>query len=529
MTVNAKIFLQQLWQAKVEWDEAIADDLLAQWKTIHASLATINGLHVDRWVRYGSDTANCELHGFCDASTTAFAAAVYIRVTSVTGETTSRLLIAKSKVAPIKSLSIPRLELSAAVLLARLLEFVRSSLQLTTIPCFCWTDALVVLAWVTQHPSKWKTFVANRVSEIQSRVPFATWRHVSTEDNPADCASRGILGCHLASHHLWWQGPSWLRRLTIEWPAQREPSSHDTTLEQNPRVTTHIVKPVEKWDLAARYSSWPKLIRVTAYILRFASRTRRIETNVNEASPLALSADECRLARDFWLRRIQEEEFPGEREALLSQKTISSKSALISLNPFIGEDKLIREAGVRSVKHHLRRVVGAHTLTFEEFATLLRNIEACLNSRPLAPLTDSADEYEALTPGHFLIGAALTASPEASVLHLNENRLSRWQVVRQTTERFWKLWQTDYVNTLQQRAKWRKSGKEQIRVGQLVLLQNPLLPPCKWELGRIIQCHAGSDNVVRVVTVKTAPSEFKRPVVKICVLPIDIENAETPA
>ncbi|XP_024877299.1 uncharacterized protein LOC112458094 [Temnothorax curvispinosus] len=318
VTINAKIFLQQLWQAKVEWDEAIADDLFAQWKTTHASLATINGLHVDRWVRYGSDTANCELHGFCDASTTAFAAAVYIRVTSVTGETTSRLLIAKSKVALIKSLSIPRLELSAAVLLAWLLEFVRSSLQLTTIPCFCWTDALVVLAWVTQHPSKWKTFVANRVSEIQSRVPFATWRHVPTEDNPADCASRGILGCHLASHHLWWQGPSWLRRPTIEWPAQREPSSPDTTLEQNPRVTTHIVKPVEKWDLAARYLSWPKLIRITAYILRFASRTRRIKTNVIEASPLALFADECRLARVFWLRRIQEEEFPGEREALLS-------------------------------------------------------------------------------------------------------------------------------------------------------------------------------------------------------------------
>ncbi|XP_071580282.1 uncharacterized protein [Temnothorax nylanderi] len=187
------------------------------------------------------------------------------------------------------------------------------------------------------------------------------------------------------------------------------------------------------------------------------------------------------------------------------------------------------EAGVRSVKHHLRRVVGTHTLTFEEFATLLCNIEACLNSRPLAPLTDSADEYEALTPGHFLIGAALTASPEASVLRLNENRLSRWQVVRQKTERFWKLWQADYVNTLQQRAKWRKPGKERLRIGQLVLLQNPLLPPCKWELGRIIQCHAGSDNVVRVVTVKTATSEYKRPVVKICLLPIDIDNAETPA
>ncbi|XP_071569784.1 uncharacterized protein [Temnothorax nylanderi] len=384
VTINAKIFLQQLWQAKVDWDEAIADKFLVQWDTIHASLATINGLHVDRWVQYGFDTANCEIHGFCDASSTAFAAAVYIRVTSVTGETTSRLLVAKSKVAPIKSLSIPRLELSAAVLLARLLEFVRSALQLTAIPFFCWTDALVVLAWLAQHPSRWKTFVFNRVSEIQSRIPFATWKHVPTEDNPADCASRGILGCHLASHHLWWQGPSWLRLPKTEWPAQHEPSSHDTTLEQNPRITTHLAKPIERWDLMARYSSWPKLIRVTAYILRFISRTRRIDANVSE-----------------------------------------------------------------------------------------------------------------------------------------------W--IRQMTERFWKLWQTDYVNTLQQRAKWQKPGKERIRVGQLVLLQNLLLPPCKWELGRIIQCHAGSDNVVRVVTVKTATSEYKRPVVKICLLPIDIDNAETPA
>ncbi|XP_071629533.1 uncharacterized protein [Temnothorax longispinosus] len=137
------------------------------------------------------------------------------------------------------------------------------------------------------------------------------------------------------------------------------------------------------------------------------------------------------------------------------------------------------EAGVRSVKHHLRRVVGTHTLTFEEFATLL-----------------------------------------------NENRLSRWQVVRQITERFWKLWQTDYVNTLQQRVKWRKAEKEQIKVGRLVLLRNPLLPPCKWELGRIIQCDAGADDIVRVVTIKTATSEYKRPVVKICLLPIDVEDAD---
>ena len=97
---------------------------------------------------------------------------------------------------------------------------------------------------------------------------------------------------------------------------------------------------------------------------------------------------------------------------------------------------------MRSVKHHLRRVVGAHTLTFEEFTTLLCNVEACLNSRPLAPLHDTVEDYEPLTPGHFLIGSALTAIPEPSVLNIKENRLSRWQIVRQLTERFWKICNT---------------------------------------------------------------------------------------
>lgn len=97
------------------------------------------------------------------------------------------------------------------------------------------------------------------------------------------------------------------------------------------------------------------------------------------------------------------------------------------------------EAGVKSVKHHLRRVIGDHTLSFEEFSTLLCQIEACLNSRPIAPLSDSLDDFQALTPGHFLIGSALNLAPEPSLLTLNENRLSRWQLVRQLSERFWHL------------------------------------------------------------------------------------------
>jgi len=181
------------------------------------------------------------------------------------------------------------------------------------------------------------------------------------------------------------------------------------------------------------------------------------------------------------------------------------------------------EAGVKSVKHHLARVLGNNTLSFEELTTLLCQIEACLNSRPIAPLSDSYDDYQYLTPEHFLIGASITITPEPSILDLKESRLSRWQMVRQIAERFWKLWSNDYVNMLQQRNKWRRL-KSAVTAGKLVLLRNPLLPPCKWELGRITRLHPGPDGLPRVVTVKTAISEYVRPIGKLCLLSVDSPN-----
>jgi len=148
----------------------------------------------------------------------------------------------------------------------------------------------------------------------------------------------------------------------------------------------------------------------------------------------------------------------------------------------------IWEAGVRSVKHHLRRVLGDKTLTFEKFSTVLCQVEACLNSRPLAPLSDYLDDYQFLTPGHFLIGATITAPPEPSILNLTEDRLSRWQLVRHITERFWSLWSTDYINTLQQRNKWRKV-EPSIGVGRLYygILTYPLASGSSVALSERIQ------------------------------------------
>lgn len=185
------------------------------------------------------------------------------------------------------------------------------------------------------------------------------------------------------------------------------------------------------------------------------------------------------------------------------------------------------EAAVRSTKHHLFRCIGAHTLTSEEMATLLCRIEACLNSRPLGAVSDVLDDYAALTPGHVLIGAPIISNPEPSVLDLQENRLSRWQLVQRLSEGFWKSWSRDYLHTLQQRPKWRVV-QQLAKRGQIVLLRNPNAPPAHCALGRISECHPGKDGLTRVVTVKTKLSEFKRPLEKLCFLPIDI-NTESQA
>lgn len=181
----------------------------------------------------------------------------------------------------------------------------------------------------------------------------------------------------------------------------------------------------------------------------------------------------------------------------------------------------IWEAGVKSVKYHLRRIVGNHKLSAEEFSTLLCQVEACLNSRPIAGFSSNPDDLSYLTAGHFLIGAPLLALPEPSVLDFKENRLTHWKLIRSFIERFWKVWSRDYLHSLQKRYKWRHESVS-IKCGDIVLIKNENLPPAKWELGRILQTHPGKDGLVRVCTVKTAASVFTRSVHKLCLLPVTL-------
>ncbi|XP_029164932.1 uncharacterized protein LOC114945229 [Nylanderia fulva] len=176
------------------------------------------------------------------------------------------------------------------------------------------------------------------------------------------------------------------------------------------------------------------------------------------------------------------------------------------------------EAAVKSTKFHLRRVIGETTLTYEELSTLLTQIEACLNSRPLQALSDDPDDTSALTPGHFLIGAPLLAVPEPSLTGQPASTLSRWRHVQLMRDHFWQRWSAEYVHGLNPRTKWVKAEAAP-HVGDLCLIRSELTPPTRWPLARITILHPGDDGIVRVVSVRTATSEFVRPLVKLVMLP----------
>ncbi|XP_049277052.1 uncharacterized protein LOC125760709 [Anopheles funestus] len=179
------------------------------------------------------------------------------------------------------------------------------------------------------------------------------------------------------------------------------------------------------------------------------------------------------------------------------------------------------EAAVKSMKFHLKRVLGTGQLTYEDLTTLLTEIEACLNSRPITAITEDPYDMEALTPGHFLVGNSLQTVPAIDISEIPTNRLNHWRIVQRHMQHIWQRWHREYLQTLQKRAKWNNNPCT-IVPGRLVVLQEDNVAVCKWPLGRITEIHPGKDGVTRVVTVKCSNGkEIRRPVHRIAPLPIE--------
>ncbi|XP_062715823.1 uncharacterized protein LOC134291718 [Aedes albopictus] len=353
---TAKVFMQQLWTIRDEdgqplgWDQTVPPTVGEAWRNFHEQLPLLNQPRIERCVII-QDAVSIEIHCFSDASEKAYGACLYIRSKDAEGRVKVRFLSSKSKVAPLKCQTIPRLELCGAVLGAELFEKVRDSIRISA-TCHFWTDSTCVLRWIQAPPTTWTTFVANRTAKIQTITEGYQWSHVPGTQNPADLISRGIAPQDILNNDFWWQGPAWLRENSDQWPRSPEVSSTAEVEEEKRRtVVAGMVSTVAEFnhEYFRKFSSYSDLIRRTAYWLRLMKLLRLPSSQRSNSG--FLSTSELREAENTLIRLVQKEEFAEEFKALSEGKPVAKKSRLRWYNPFLTKDQLLKLGG--RLKHSL--------------------------------------------------------------------------------------------------------------------------------------------------------------------------------
>ncbi|GFY27556.1 uncharacterized protein TNCV_910071 [Trichonephila clavipes] len=537
---KAKIFLQRLWRSKLEWNDLLPAEEYREWQQFLVSLENINNIEIPRRILVAFPEV-IEIHGFADASERCYGAAVYCKSKNLKSETLVRLITSKSRVAPIKSLTIPRLELCAAVLLAKLVKRVVAALQLETAEVYLWSDSMIVLAWLRKEPMDLKTFVQNRVAKIQELYPNQLWRHVPSDQNPADLVSRGVDPEKLLQQNLWFNGPTFLSG--DDYP-NRTINCREKLDEYNSELKNCVNEQIENFqsvlnihvndflnDLLNLSNNYITILRVLSFIFRFVENLKGIN---KVAGPL--TTKEFVKAETYLIKKVQKQEFSSDINHLKSKGSVlrNIRKPDEKLANYLAAEGIewkfiparspnfggLWEAAIKSCKYHLKRVVNGINLTYEELLTVTVQIEGILNSRPLCPLSNNDDDFQVLTPAHFLINRSLNSLEEPNLTKCKESNLKKWQKITKIVQLMWKFWSRNYLNQLQQRGKWMFE-KNNVKIGDLVLIIEENLPTYKWALGRIVELYYGEDKKVRVVKIKTQYSTCKRAISKICVLPME--------
>lgn len=310
VTVCMKILMQDLCKQGVNWDEELTGSFRKRWDVWISSLRRAGDISVDRHIFGGFVVKECFLHGFADASKTAFCAVVYA-VFNVDGCWKVSLLTSKSRVAPLKDLTIPRLELVSARVLAQLVETVKSALasQLSISGTYLWSDSLTVLYWL-QNRGEWKQFVKHRVQEILKLTRVEDWRHCPGKVNPADLGSRGMQGDELKDSSLWWHGPQWLSGDESGWPGFSIERTQESEEEERRSAVMMVgveeVKSIAEVINIEHYSDLSRLFRVSAWVLRFVNNLVA-KTRGGVRNNGVLKRREIFQAEEEWIKVAQSE------------------------------------------------------------------------------------------------------------------------------------------------------------------------------------------------------------------------------
>lgn len=328
---RAKCFMQTMWLAHVGWDDELDHDLTREWVNFTEQLPLVANLRIPRLI---PSIGICRLIVFADASEKGMAACAYLQSEGST--ITSHLVKAKSQVAPLKQLTINKLELGAAVLAAKLARSVADTIDISLDSVHLFTDSKTVLLWLRKPVHLLKTFEANRVTQIHELTAGCTWRHVESASNPADLNSRGVDVHDLMTSQLWWHGPTFLQLPPSAWVSKYV--GQCTTRPNQPSVAASPSKPPDIF-LIERFSSLTKLTRVMAYILRFIKNCRQREKVVTP-----LSASELRDAVNRCVLISQQSDFKEVIKQLQANRPVVSKE-LSKLSPYLDETQLLRVGG----------------------------------------------------------------------------------------------------------------------------------------------------------------------------------------
>lgn len=380
----AKSIMQRTWRRGLSWDEALPTDIHDDWTAFVSDLPSLLAIRIPRHInaRVG---ASCYLLGFCDASQSGYAAVVYIRMTEGPADLSVFLIGTKTKLAPLKQLTVPRLELNAALLLARWLHRIRRTLaaQLNVIGVRAWSDSTIALSWLTVSHTSFKPYVSNRVHQIRTLLPECHWQHVESHNNPADCASRGVMPSVLSQFELYWHGPPVAYEDPSVWDQFCPPQYCPDLPEIRPvSCAVRVNEFADEW--CTRFSNYDRMLRVVAYARRFIATCRhRVSQRLNNTTrgsmprhsatitPAFLCKSEIDCAARILAAASQQIHFAELILELSGGERVSSKP-LARLAPFIDAEGIIRVGG--RLRHSLLTYDCKHPILLSKrsyFAMLL--------------------------------------------------------------------------------------------------------------------------------------------------------------
>ena len=491
VVLEGRLILQSLCKRKAEWDEEITSHEAEKWLEWTSCLPAISSLNIPRCLYSSglSQAKSLEIHNFCDASSFAYGACSYLKIVDKNDFSLYSFLMGKARLAPIKTVSIPRLELTAAVLSVRLNAAMKRALNIEYCVSKFWTDSMAVLHCIQNKSKRFPTFVANRLTIIEQNSNTADWHHIPTEMNPADIASRGASANSTKGLQAWLDGPEFLK----------DSSCLQVKNDLFDYEPPSDFQPLRKQEVY----SCVKLETIDVIDKLIARRGKPHEMFTDNGSNFVGAEKVLRTAlQTFNVDKIH--------------CHCSQEGIVWSFNPPLASHMGgAWERMIRTIRKVLQSLLGRQTLNDESLLTLMAEVESIINSRPLVPICFSDSNQEPLTPNHLLL---LRNSPNLPPgLFSKDDCYSkrRWAQVQYLANQFWRQWLKQFLPNLLNRQKWFQI-KKNLQINDIVLLVEDTQQRSKWVLGRVIETYPDKNGLVRAVLVKTQSNVFKRSISKLC-------------